>query len=272
DLLEAGRVHEVPVLAIGVQELHVGIHHVRTFQRVGRLHGDLLGTSGLDAAVLDPGKGLTLARLDEIRVNNDAGVVVDQDLQPVFDVVQAVGGHGGTPAMDGWREPAHRTFDGPLECPVVAGRTGRKQNWTRMIPAGPFPIQPDPIQPDPAPQRWQQLWREAVRDPRELAGLLGLDPATLGISDDAARQFALRVPRGFVARMRYGDPHDPLLRQVMPLDAEMQPMPGFSLDAVGDGAASAGSGVIRKYRGRALLIATGSCAINCRYCFRRHFP
>src|SRR5690606_37403051 len=121
-----------------------------------------------------------------------------------------------------------------------------------MIPAGPFPIQPDP-----APQRWQQLWREAVRDPRELAALLGLDPAALGISDDAARQFALRVPRGFVARMRHGDPHDPLLRQVMPLDAEMQPMPGFSLDAVGDGAASAGSGVIRKYRGRALLIATG---------------
>lgn len=136
-----------------------------------------------------------------------------------------------------------------------------------MIPAGPPPIQPDPV-----PPRWQQLWREAVRDPRELAGLLGLDPAAMGISDDAARQFSLRVPRGFVARMRHGDAHDPLLRQVMPLDAEMQPMPGFSLDAVGDGAASAGTGVIRKYRGRALLIATGSCAINCRYCFRRHFP
>ncbi len=136
-----------------------------------------------------------------------------------------------------------------------------------MIPAG-LPA----IQSDPAPQRWQQLWRDAVRDPRELAGLLGLDPAALAISDDASRQFELRVPRGFVARMRHGDPDDPLLRQVMPVDAEMRPMPGFSLDAVGDGAASAGAGVIRKYRGRALLVATGSCAINCRYCFRRHFP
>src|SRR5690606_1731012 len=38
------------------------------------------------------------------------------------------------------------------------------------------------------------------------------------------------------------------------------------------GPARAGHGVIRKYRGRALLVATGSCAINCRYCFRRHFP
>jgi L-lysine 2,3-aminomutase len=59
---------------------------------------------------------------------------------------------------------------------------------------------------------------------------------------------------------------------VLPLDAEMRPMPGFTLDAVGDAAARSGHGVIQKYRGRALLIATGSCAIHCRYCFRRHFP
>ena len=85
-------------------------------------------------------------------------------------------------------------------------------------------------------------------------------------------QFPLRVPRGFVARMRRGDPSDPLLRQVLPLDDEMRPMPGFGLDAVGDGAAKTAPGVIQKYRGRALLVATGSCAIHCRYCFRRHFP
>ena len=37
-------------------------------------------------------------------------------------------------------------------------------------------------------------------------------------------------------------------------------------------AARSGQGVLHKYDGRALLIASGSCAINCRYCFRRHFP
>ena len=72
--------------------------------------------------------------------------------------------------------------------------------------------------------------------------------------------------------MRHGDPHDPLLRQVLPLDAELRPVPGFTLDAVGDAAARAAHGVIRKYRGRALLVSTGSCAVHCRYCFRRHFP
>ena len=137
-----------------------------------------------------------------------------------------------------------------------------------MIPAAPDPRQPAPL----AAPRWQQAWRDAVRDPRELLALLGLESLADRVSDEAAAQFPLRVPRGFVGRMRYADPHDPLLRQVLPLDDEMQPVAGYGLDAVGDGAARTGTGVIQKYRGRALLVATGSCAINCRYCFRRHFP
>ncbi|WP_312684694.1 EF-P beta-lysylation protein EpmB [Stenotrophomonas chelatiphaga] len=123
----------------------------------------------------------------------------------------------------------------------------------------------------PVSARWQQLWRQAIRDPGELLARLGLEPAALGVSEAALQQFAQRVPEGFVARMRHGDPHDPLLRQVLPIDAEMRQVPGFSLDAVGDGAAKKATGVIQKYRGRALLVTTGSCAINCRYCFRRHF-
>ena len=137
-----------------------------------------------------------------------------------------------------------------------------------MITAAPEPRQPAAL----VPVRWQKALREAVRDPRELLDLLGLDRLAPRLSDEAMVQFPLRVPRGFVARMRRGDPSDPLLRQVLPLDDEMRPMPGFGLDAVGDGAAKTAPGVIQKYRGRALLVATGSCAIHCRYCFRRHFP
>ena len=135
-----------------------------------------------------------------------------------------------------------------------------------MIPGAPSSMQHS------APLRWQALWRDAVRDPRELLGLLGLERLAGGISDAAAAQFPLRVPRGFVARMRRGDPLDPLLRQVLPILDEERPVPGFGLDAVGDAAARRGGGVIHKYRGRALLIATGSCAVHCRYCFRRHYP
>lgn len=120
--------------------------------------------------------------------------------------------------------------------------------------------------------RWQDAWRQSVRDPRELLTLLGLDSLAARVSEQAALQFPMRVPRGFVARMRTGDANDPLLRQVLPLDEEMRPVPGFDLDAVGDAAARTATGVLQKYQGRALLIATGSCAVHCRYCFRRHYP
>jgi EF-P beta-lysylation protein EpmB len=132
-----------------------------------------------------------------------------------------------------------------------------------MIPAQALPAQAAP---------WQNLWREAIRDPRELLSLLGLEAEAARISSAAAAQFPLRVPRGFAARMRHGDPDDPLLRQVLPVVEEDRIVPGFGFDAVGDGAARGATGVIHKYEGRALLIATGSCAIHCRYCFRRHFP
>ncbi|BCT91118.1 EF-P beta-lysylation protein EpmB [Lysobacter helvus] len=135
-----------------------------------------------------------------------------------------------------------------------------------MIPAPPLPLQPLP-----APAGWQRQLRDAVRDPRELLSMLGLEALSARISDAAAAQFPLRVPRAFVARMRAGDPRDPLLRQVLPLDDEDRLVPGFGLDAVGDLAARTAHGVLQKYRGRALLVATGSCAVHCRYCFRRHF-
>ena len=118
---------------------------------------------------------------------------------------------------------------------------------------------------------WRQALREAVTDPHELLALVGLAELAERLPPGDAG-FALKVPRGFVARMRYGDPADPLLLQVLPQLAECEDVPGFVDDAVGDLGAVAGHGVLHKYEGRALLIAAGSCAINCRYCFRRHFP
>jgi len=141
-----------------------------------------------------------------------------------------------------------------------------------MIPAPNRPAQAGLARHSAIPPGWQALWRDAIRDPRELLALLGLHDLAGQISDTAARQFPLRVPRGFAARMRHGDRRDPLLRQVLPVLDEEIIASGYSFDAVGDGAARSATGVIHKYHGRALLIATGSCAVHCRYCFRRHFP
>ena len=120
--------------------------------------------------------------------------------------------------------------------------------------------------------RWQQELARAITEPAELLRELALDLALLPAARAAAARFPLRVPRGFVARMRQGDPDDPLLRQVLPLAAELSPVPGFMADPVDDQAARAAPGVLHKYHGRVLLIATGACAIHCRYCFRREFP
>jgi EF-P beta-lysylation protein EpmB len=119
---------------------------------------------------------------------------------------------------------------------------------------------------------WQRSLADAVTHPAELLELLGLDPGLAALDGSPLRDFPLRVPRAFVARMRRGDARDPLFLQIWPAAAEQQQTPGFSLDAVGDLSKLKRGGLIHKYQGRALVIATGACAVHCRYCFRRHFP
>ncbi len=119
---------------------------------------------------------------------------------------------------------------------------------------------------------WHQALASAVRDPDELIDILELPDALRDPARRAARMFPLLVPRSFLARMRRGDPLDPLLAQVLPLGIEEQPVLGFGTDPVGDAAARKAPGLLHKYHGRALLVTTGSCAVHCRYCFRRHYP
>ena len=120
---------------------------------------------------------------------------------------------------------------------------------------------------------WQSQLRNVVSSARELLDLLALQPADVNYADAACRDFALKVPRAFVGRMRIGDPTDPLLLQVLARADEMRVTAGFSEDPVGEtGAANPTKGIIHKYHGRVLLIVSSGCAINCRYCFRRHFP
>src|SRR5690348_4394097 len=91
----------------------------------------------------------------------------------------------------------------------------------------------DPLTQPEAVSDWRQSLRDAVTDPRELLTLVGLPQLADKLpAGDAG--FALKVPRGFIARMRQGDPRDPLLLQVLPQLAELDEAPGFSDDAVGD--------------------------------------
>ncbi len=115
---------------------------------------------------------------------------------------------------------------------------------------------------------WRDALRTAIRTSAELCELLDL-PRELAAD---AGDFPLLVPRSYVARMRPGDAADPLLRQVLPVAGEHLPVAGFVADPVGDLPAEQRPGLLHKYHGRVLLVLTGACAVNCRYCFRRHFP
>ena len=130
-----------------------------------------------------------------------------------------------------------------------------------------------PVELTLATATWQQQLRDVVSSRTELLATLGLDSSDTGESGGACEDFALKVPRSFVQRMRPGDPRDPLLLQVLSSDREMQITSGYSHDPVGEsGTTVPERGIIHKYQGRVLLVVTGGCAVNCRYCFRRHFP
>lgn len=119
---------------------------------------------------------------------------------------------------------------------------------------------------------WQKALSGAITDISELCALLEIDPIDSDFIRDAQQSFALRVPREFVSRMEKGNPNDPLLLQVLPQAIEMQKAVGFSTDPVSEIQKNPVPGLLHKYPNRVLLTLTGACAINCRYCFRRHFP
>lgn len=124
----------------------------------------------------------------------------------------------------------------------------------------------------PSREDWLTQLADVVTSPDELLHLLNVDAdANLLAGRDAKRLFALRVPRAFIARMEPGNPNDPLLRQVLTSQEEFINAPGFSTDPLEE-QHSVVPGLLHKYSNRALLLVKGGCAVNCRYCFRRHFP
>ena len=124
----------------------------------------------------------------------------------------------------------------------------------------------------PSREDWLTQLADVVTSPDELLQLLNVDAdANLLAGRDAKRLFALRVPRAFIARMEPGNPNDPLLRQVLTSQEEFIHAPGYSTDPLEE-QHSVVPGLLHKYSNRALLLVKGGCAVNCRYCFRRHFP
>lgn len=137
-----------------------------------------------------------------------------------------------------------------------SGRTGRPQS--SVVPS--------------SEGGWRRSLAAAIRNPDELLDRLGLSEGLRRGARAAAGLFPVLVPESYLARMRPGDPRDPLLLQVLPLASELESPQSFTTDAVGDMVARRAPGLLHKYPGRVLLMAARACAVHCRYCFRRHYP
>lgn len=117
---------------------------------------------------------------------------------------------------------------------------------------------------------WQKILAQGFTSVTDLLSYLELP--VLAEYSLAEKQFATRVPIGFVQRMRKGNPRDPLLLQILATSKELEDIPDYAVDPLSELEAVPLKGLLHKYHGRVLLTLTGVCAVNCRYCFRRHFP
>ncbi|ROV61110.1 EF-P beta-lysylation protein EpmB [Vibrio ponticus] len=124
---------------------------------------------------------------------------------------------------------------------------------------------------DSVEQNWLKQLANGISDPAKLLEQLEIDPSPWQHGFEARTLFAQRVPQSFVDRMEKGNPFDPLLRQVLPLSDEFAVHEGYSTDPLEE-QDNPIPGLLHKYHNRALMIVKGGCAVNCRYCFRRHFP
>jgi len=117
---------------------------------------------------------------------------------------------------------------------------------------------------------WRQIQRQNFTCWKRLAEFLQLDPAYFpNILKDS--KFPLNLPLRLAHKIKKNTWDDPILLQFLPLEKEKAVVPGFKADPVGDLEARKSSKLLKKYHGRALLVCTSSCAMNCRFCFRQNY-
>jgi EF-P beta-lysylation protein EpmB len=120
------------------------------------------------------------------------------------------------------------------------------------------------------PAAWQNDYRAARITTAELLKAVGLTAADLPYAIIETPDFPLKVPPHTLSLIRRHDPFDPILLQILARSHENTPDSTRKTDALDEENYSNAPGILQKYRSRALILASGACAIHCRYCFRRH--
>lgn len=107
--------------------------------------------------------------------------------------------------------------------------------------------------------KWKELAKFLELSDEQQSEILPLTP------------FTLNLPKRLAEKVDKRTLDDPILKQFLPTRAETVSSANFLKDPVGDRLASSSPKLLHKYQGRALILSTSSCAMHCRYCFRRNF-
>ncbi len=117
---------------------------------------------------------------------------------------------------------------------------------------------------------WRQIQRQNFTCWKKLAEFLELDPIYFpAILKDS--HFPLNLPFRLAQKIQKNSWDDPILLQFLPLEKEKEESFQFQKDPVGDNESRKTGKLLKKYDGRALLLCTSSCAMNCRFCFRQNY-
>jgi lysine 2,3-aminomutase len=108
-----------------------------------------------------------------------------------------------------------------------------------------------------------------LRSPEALAEHGLADRGRLAKLQQVADRYAVAITPSMMDLIDPDDPCDPIARQFLPSEAELDSAPLERRDPIGDQTHSPVEGVVHRYPDRVLLKVTHTCAVYCRFCFRR---
>ena len=108
-----------------------------------------------------------------------------------------------------------------------------------------------------------------LRSPEDLADAGLVEPERIAGLEAVAARYAVAITPAIRDLIDTDDRDDPIARQFVPNEIELDAASGERADPIGDDRHSPVEGIVHRYRDRVLLKLTHVCAVYCRFCFRR---
>lgn len=108
-----------------------------------------------------------------------------------------------------------------------------------------------------------------LRTPRDLVEAGLISPDQIGDIERAEESLSIGISPEMLEQMKLDQENDPVFRQFVPNTRELTVLPEERPDPIGDVPYMPMKGITHRYPDRLLLVPNLSCAVYCRFCFRR---